>query len=80
MFSGFGNGDCLKYYEAIMTDPVLKVTPLHAFSHMCSKFFLYPLNHFGRSLSEFVEHITCKPKSILKATNLFYLFYTVKYI
>ncbi|XP_016845654.1 uncharacterized protein LOC100679587 [Nasonia vitripennis] len=58
LFFGFGKGDCLKHLEAVMTDPNLKVMPLHAFSVMATKFFFHPLAMAGHYLSDFIENIT----------------------
>lgn len=63
--TGFGRGDCLKYYEAVMTDPVLKVTPLHAFSHMTTKFFFHPMAVAATYLSKFIQEMTGNLRSIL---------------
>ena len=41
-----------------MTDPALKVTPLHVISHMATKFFSHPLSLVGQYLGEFVENVT----------------------
>ncbi|XP_014207900.1 uncharacterized protein LOC106638992 [Copidosoma floridanum] len=58
LFWGIGKGDCLKYYEAIMNDPMLEVTPVHAFIHMCCKSISYPLLLFGKEFSHFTDAIS----------------------
>ncbi|XP_058799578.1 uncharacterized protein LOC131669033 [Phymastichus coffea] len=58
LFLGIRKGDCFRYYEAVMTDTVLKVTPLHVISHMFSKFLFYPLSIASHYLSDFVEGMT----------------------
>lgn len=70
--TGRGKGDCVKYFEAVMTDPVLQVTPLHAFTHMWSKCFFYPLSVLAHNLSEFVDIVTGKfKKNNCKLKNYF---------
>ncbi|KAJ8668509.1 hypothetical protein QAD02_010172 [Eretmocerus hayati] len=58
LYFEYGKGDCLRYFEAVMSDPALKVTPLHAFCHMFSKFFFYPITVASHSLSEFIQTLT----------------------
>ncbi|KAL7291516.1 hypothetical protein TKK_0014775 [Trichogramma kaykai] len=55
---GFGKGDCFRYYEAMMSDAVLKVNPMYAFSHMCTKFFLHPISLLGHYSNEFISGLT----------------------
>lgn len=55
-----GSNDCEKYYEALMTDPRLKVTPMFALTHFLTTVIFYPLSYFGTVMSEFIENATSK--------------------
>ncbi|XP_011495149.1 PREDICTED: uncharacterized protein LOC105360071, partial [Ceratosolen solmsi marchali] len=57
-YRGFGNDACLQYFETIITNPALKVTPLHVLTHMCSTCVFYPFSIAGHYLSDFIENYT----------------------
>lgn len=52
--------DCEKYYESIMTNPRLQVTPAFALTHFLSTTIFQPLSYFGLVISEFVDNATSK--------------------
>lgn len=52
--------DCEKYYETIMTNPRLQVTPALALTHFLSTVFFQPISYFGLVISEFVDNATGK--------------------
>lgn len=57
MFSS--TNDCEKYYETIMTNPRLQVTPMLVMTHMFSTAIL-PLSYLGLLISEFIDNATGK--------------------
>lgn len=54
--------DCEKYYETIMTNPRLQVTPALALTHFLSTAILQPLSYFGLVISEFIDNATGENK------------------
>ncbi|XP_078050202.1 uncharacterized protein LOC144476821 isoform X2 [Augochlora pura] len=54
----FGSNECEKYYEAMMSNPKLKVTPLYALTHLCSTVMLQPIVHIGTVISDFINNAT----------------------
>ncbi|KAL6259689.1 hypothetical protein P5V15_009605 [Pogonomyrmex californicus] len=50
--------NCEKYYETIMTNPRLKVTPALALTHFLSTVIFQPLSYFGLAISEFIDNAT----------------------
>lgn len=52
--------DCEKYYETIMTNPRLQVTPALALTHFLSTAIFQPVSYFGLVISEFVDNATGK--------------------
>jgi hypothetical protein len=56
------SNDCEKYYESIMTNPRLQVTPAYALTHFLSVTIFQPFSYFGLVISEFIENATGKNK------------------
>lgn len=52
--------DCEKYYETLMTNPRLQVTPALALTHFLSTAIFQPLSYFGLVISEFIDNATSK--------------------
>lgn len=52
--------DCEKYYESMMTNPRLQVTPAFALTYFLSTTILQPVSYFGVVISEFVDNATSK--------------------
>lgn len=52
--------DCEKYYETIMMNPKLQVTPALALTHFLSTVIFQPVSYFGLVISEFVDNATSK--------------------
>lgn len=50
--------DCEKYYETIMTNPRLQVTPAFAMTHFLSKTIFQPFSYLGIIVSEFLDNAT----------------------
>ncbi|XP_015603458.1 chloride channel CLIC-like protein 1 [Cephus cinctus] len=50
--------ECEKYYEAIMKDPMLEITPFLALSHLIAKVFLHPLSIAGEVAGKFISGAT----------------------
>jgi hypothetical protein len=51
---------CQKYYEALMLDPALKVTPTVVLSEMVTDFILYPSGKLGSAIADFSKNIIGK--------------------
>ncbi|XP_072761365.1 uncharacterized protein [Anoplolepis gracilipes] len=58
--SFFPTNDCEKYYESIMTNPKLQVTPAYALTYFLSTVVFQPLSYSGLAISEFVDNATSK--------------------
>lgn len=54
----FYNDDCEKYYETIMTNPKLKITPAFVLSHFITTIVLHPIIHIGSIISLFINNAT----------------------
>lgn len=54
----FSTDDCKKYYEAVMTNPKLRVTPATALSHLLTNSILHPAANAGLAVSNFIENAT----------------------
>jgi hypothetical protein len=52
--------DCHKYYEAVMIDPALQVTPTIVLSEMVAGFFLHPSGKLGSAVADFSNNILSK--------------------
>ncbi|XP_071582800.1 uncharacterized protein [Temnothorax nylanderi] len=59
--------DCEKYYETIMTNPRLQVTPAFALTYFVTTTIFQPLSYFGLVMSEFIDNATSR-------LNFFYKF------
>ncbi|KAL4660140.1 chloride channel CLIC-like protein 1 [Arapaima gigas] len=46
---------CKKYYEVLVVNPILLVSPTKALSVTITTFFTEPLKHFGQGISEFLR-------------------------
>jgi hypothetical protein len=56
----FSQNDCQKYYEAVMMDPALEVTPTLVLSDMISSFLLHPCGKLGSAVADFSNNILGK--------------------
>jgi len=57
-FFSFGHSDeCQKYYEAVMLNPGLEVTPTRVLSEVIADFFLHPIGMLGSAIAEFSKNI-----------------------
>lgn len=72
--SVFSTNDCEKYYETIMTNPRLQVTPALALTHFLSTVFFQPISYFGLVISEFVDNATGKLSFLYKFPIVIALF------
>ncbi|XP_011691350.1 PREDICTED: uncharacterized protein LOC105452160 [Wasmannia auropunctata] len=70
----FPTNDCEKYYESIMTDPRLQVTPALALTHFLSTVIFQPLSYFGLVISEFIDNATGKLNFLYKFPIVLALF------
>lgn len=68
--------DCEKYYESIMTNPRLQVTPAYALTYFLSTVIFQPLSYFGLAISEFVDNATNKLNWFYKFPIMIILFLT----
>ncbi|XP_070525065.1 chloride channel CLIC-like protein 1 isoform X2 [Cardiocondyla obscurior] len=66
--------DCEKYYETIMTNPTLQVTPAFALTYFLSTVIFQPLSYFGVVISEFVDNATGRLNIVLKYPVVYALF------
>ena len=48
---------CEAYYEALLVNPILEVTPITALTEMVSQFVLRPLNVLGQHLGNFYANL-----------------------
>lgn len=53
----WGHSDCQKYYEAVMLDPFLEVTPTVVLSEMVAGFFLHPSGMLGSAVAAFSKNV-----------------------
>lgn len=51
---------CREYYEAVMLDPFLEVTPAVVLSEMTAGFFLHPSGMLGSAIANFSKGILGK--------------------
>lgn len=65
--SVWSTNDCEKYYETLMTNPRLQVTPAYALTYFLSTTIFQPLSYLGLVISEFIDNATSK-------LNIFYKF------
>lgn len=56
----FQGDECHKYYEAVMLDPALKVTPTVVLSEMVADFILHPSGKLGSAIADFSNNILGK--------------------
>jgi len=54
----FGHSiDCEKYYEVVMLDPHLEVTPTVVLSEILAGFFLHPFGMLGSAVADYSKNI-----------------------
>ncbi|XP_063417912.1 chloride channel CLIC-like protein 1 isoform X1 [Mytilus trossulus] len=76
----FQEDNCQKYYEHMLIDPLLKVTPTKAIAVTFVRFFLSPLKDIGTAFSEFMRAllidlpVTLYPVAIVTLSMFFFLF------
>jgi hypothetical protein len=56
----FLRDECHKYYEAVMIDPALKVTPTIVLSEVAAEFLLHPIGKLGSAIAAFSNNILSK--------------------
>ncbi|GAB1859285.1 Chloride channel CLIC-like protein 1 [Camponotus japonicus] len=69
--------DCEKYYESIMTNPRLQVTPAYALTYFLSTVILQPVSYCGLVISEFIDNATSKLNFVYKIPIMIILYLTV---
>lgn len=74
MASFSSTNDCEKYYESMMTNPRLQVTPAFALTYFLSTTILQPVSYFGVVISEFVDNATNKLGYFYKLPVIILLF------
>jgi hypothetical protein len=57
LFSWGHSYDCQKYYEAVMLDPLLLVTPTTVLSDMVTDFVLHPCGKLGSAVADFSRNV-----------------------
>ena len=70
------SNDCEKYYESIMTNPRLQVTPAYALTYFLSTVIFQPLTYFGLVISEFIDNATSNLNFMYKIPIIIMLFLT----
>ncbi|XP_011880489.1 PREDICTED: uncharacterized protein LOC105568987 isoform X2 [Vollenhovia emeryi] len=70
------NNDCERYYETIMMNPRLQVTPAQALTHLFSSVVFQPFSYFGLVISEFIDNATSKLNFLCKFPIVIVLFLT----
>ncbi|XP_018348354.1 PREDICTED: uncharacterized protein LOC108752180 [Trachymyrmex septentrionalis] len=73
----FPTNDCEKYYESIMTNPKLQVTPALVVTHLLTTVIFKPLAFVGLVISEFVENATSKLNFVHKFLIIIALFLSI---
>ncbi|KYN03680.1 hypothetical protein ALC62_05376, partial [Cyphomyrmex costatus] len=73
----FSTNDCEKYYETIMANPKLQVTPAFALTYFLSMTIFQPLSCFGLIISEFIDNATGKLNFICKFPITIALFLSI---
>ncbi|XP_025265779.1 uncharacterized protein LOC112638390 isoform X1 [Camponotus floridanus] len=66
--------DCEKYYESIMTNPRLQVTPAYALTYFLSTVILQPVSYCGLVISEFIDNATSKLNFVYKIPIMIILY------
>ncbi|KAH0953030.1 hypothetical protein HN011_000902 [Eciton burchellii] len=66
MMTFSSTNDCEKYYESIMIDPKLQVTPAYVLMQLLSTTILQPVSYLGVVISEFIENATSKLSFLYK--------------
>jgi hypothetical protein len=51
------SNECQKYYEAVMVDPFLEVTPTLVLSEVIAGFFLHPAEMLGSAVADFSRNV-----------------------
>ncbi|XP_067207093.1 uncharacterized protein [Linepithema humile] len=66
--------DCEKYYQTIMTNPRLQVTPAFALTHFLCTTIFQPFSYLGTVISEFIDNATSKLNFLQKFPVVIILF------
>ncbi|XP_012063628.1 PREDICTED: uncharacterized protein LOC105626947 [Atta cephalotes] len=69
--------NCEKYYETIMTNPRLQVTPALVLTHLLTTVIFQPLTYFGLIISEFIDNATSKLNFLYKFPIIIALFLSI---
>ncbi|KYM81309.1 SAP domain-containing ribonucleoprotein [Atta colombica] len=69
--------NCEKYYETIMTNPRLQVTPALVLTHLFTTVIFQPLTYFGLIISEFIDNATSKLNFLYKFLITIALFLSI---
>jgi len=71
----FGHSnDCRKYYEAVMLDPRLKVTPTRVLSDIIAEFILHPSGRLGSAVADYSKNVLGIMYFLLLLHNEFTMF------
>ncbi|XP_020295016.1 uncharacterized protein LOC109860385 [Pseudomyrmex gracilis] len=73
----YSTNDCERYYETMMTNPKLKVTPVLVLTHLLSTVIFHPLSSFGTAISEFIKNATGELNFFYKFPVIILLFLSV---
>lgn len=57
LLSAGHSNECQKYYEAVMLDPLLEVTPTLVLSEMIAGFFLHPSGMLGSAVADYSRNV-----------------------
>ncbi|KAG5346699.1 CLCC1 protein, partial [Acromyrmex charruanus] len=69
--------NCEKYYETIMTNPRLQVTPAFVLTHLLTTVIFQPLTYLGLVISEFIDNATGKLNFLYKFPIVLALFLSI---
>jgi len=70
----YNSDECQKYYEAVMLDPFLEITPAIVLAEMVAGFVLYPSGMLGSAIAKFSNSVLGKMDSFLITVTLPCLF------
>ncbi|KAG5306561.1 CLCC1 protein, partial [Acromyrmex insinuator] len=69
--------NCEKYYETIMTNPRLQVTPAFVLTNLLTTIIFQPLTYLGLVISEFIDNATSKLNFFYKIPIILALFLSI---
>jgi hypothetical protein len=69
---------CREYYEVVMLDPFLEVTPALVLSEMTASFFLHPSGMLGTAIANFSNGILGKTGFLFYRSELHIFCYALR--